>query len=166
MGIFNVIIDTSASMNSFGKIGIINSLISYFENYKKDNQTEFIYSIWNSSIKSLDINKYNGTIEFGDTCNFVKLYNELLNQKSVNNIDYFIIISDGNYYSIDLEYFPKTFNNSILPILIGSDSNPEIMRNFNKSKIEYQPHDIYLLFDKLVNKKILSKKVFRQIEKE
>ncbi|MBK5201656.1 MAG: hypothetical protein JJE21_09055 [Spirochaetaceae bacterium] len=164
MGIFNVIIDTSESMNEFGKIGIINSLISYFENYKKNNETEFIYSLWNSSISPLDIDKYEGIIDFSDNCDFGKLYNDMLLQKKMSNIDYFIIISDANFYSDNLEYFLKTFKDSIIPILIGCDSFPNIMKNFNSSKIEYEPKDIYLLFDKLKCKKIMSKELFKQIE--
>lgn len=162
MSSFSIIVDTSGSMSLYGKVSIVNTVISYLETEKQNVDCSISYYQWNEEVKPLDVESYKGTLQCSGKANASNLFSF----KSNNNSDYFVLLSDGPLKYLDFKELKKSLKEKLIYMPIGCDANLYTRKLFQDDDSCIPPECVYKLFSKRVKNKSLPKKVIRDAMKQ
>lgn len=139
-----IIIDSSGSMNEWGKKDSLVYLLSTIKNYfnKKDlNDSKVRYYIWNSELKELS--------EFVDLTVFkkhdIKKLQEFVSRDNVKKSS-IILLSDGNFKVPKKIKFNK---HNLYPISIGCDCNRLTLSSLSPVKKVYDCNSLLQILHRI-----------------
>jgi hypothetical protein len=158
MSSFCIIVDTSGSMSLYGKISIVNSVISYLEMEKQKGKFSLSYYQWNDKVKPIDLDTYQGVLKCIGKTNASSLFSFISKSKA----DYFALLSDGPLKYSDFKELKLTLKDKLIYIPIGCDANLYTKKLFKDDDSCIPPESIYKLISKKSKSNILPKKIIHE----
>jgi hypothetical protein len=157
MSSFCIIVDTSGSMSLYGKIAIVNTVISYLETKNQMDNCSLSYYQWNEEIKPIDLDSYQGVLECIGKTNASSLFSFISNSKA----DYFVLLSDGPLKYSDFKELKLSLKDRLIYMPIGCDANLYSKKLFQDDSC-IPPESIYKLLSKGTKSKSLPKKIIHE----